>query len=213
MYYHLIERVDPQQPQAPRKWYPQLKLAGKIGLRRFAEEIVGRSSLTQGDVENCLRNFVDMIPYFLLLGHSISLGDLGTLRLSVHSKGGARTIGEWEVGMIKGVKVIFTPGPLLKSRLKEEVTYELKMDEEKEEARRISRAEAVLRKAAKSGEFLQDQIANLSPEAAQQLLQTLTKQVEAQQKAQAAPADAPDSAATPEATPDTASKTDSKSKK
>ena len=116
--------------------------------------------------------------------------------------------------MIKCVKVIFTPGPILQNRLKEEATFELKLDKDATNNRRLSRAEAVLSNSATRSQFLQNQLANLSPEATQELLQALTKQAEEQAKAQAAPSDAPDPEANPEATtPDTSSKTDSKSKK
>ena len=216
MFYSLFQRFLPGKPAAPRKWYPKLKSAGRVNVRRFAEEIEKRSTLTIGDIENCLKNFLDLIPVFLLLGHSVSLGDLGTLRLSVKSKGGAATLAEWEVGMIKGVKLIFTPGPILKARLREEARFELKMDKDTANDRRLSRAQAVLSDPATRSQFLQNQLAGLSPEATQELLQALNKQAAEQAKAQAAPADGSDNAPTDtpsDASTDTPAKTDSKSKK
>ena len=212
MYYSLFQRFLPGKPAAPRKWYPKLKSAGRVGLRRFAEEIERRSTLTIGDIENCLKNFLDLIPVFLLLGHSISLGDFGTLRLSIRSKCGAATIGDWEVGMIKCVKVIFTPGPILTNRLREEATFELKLDKDTANDRRLSRAEAVLSNSDTRSQFLQNQLANLSPEATQELLQALTKQAAEQAKAQAAPSDI--TTDTPsDASTDTPANPDTKSKK
>ena len=187
MYYHLIERYNPNEPTAPKKWYPQLTLAKKLDLRCFAQEIVGRSSLTLGDVENCLQNFVDMIPTFLLLGHSISLGDLGTLRASILSHGGAATIGDWDASLIKGVKIIFTPGTLLKNRLRDEATFELKIDKDALEARRISRAEAVLRNAQRGEQTAQSHFLSLDKEEALRQLRELQQQIEAGEAKDATP--------------------------
>jgi hypothetical protein len=47
-----------------------------------------------------------------------SLRDFATLRLNLQSKG-APTAGEFNASLIKGVKVIFTPGVELKAALKD----------------------------------------------------------------------------------------------
>jgi hypothetical protein len=45
--------------------------AGKFTIRDFAKEIAGRSSLTRGDIENTLDNFLEELPTFLKIGMSI----------------------------------------------------------------------------------------------------------------------------------------------
>ena len=178
MFYHLVERPNPLDPSAPNKFYPQLILNEKIGLRRFAKEIVSRSSLTQGDVESCLENFIDQIPFYLLIGHPVKLGDFGTLRLTVHSNGGAPTIGEWDSSLIKCVKVIFTPGPVLKSRLKDEATFELKLPKEVADERRLSRAKAILRSEKNREQILQSHFQSMDKEEALRQLRALQEQIE-----------------------------------
>jgi predicted histone-like DNA-binding protein len=122
MKYKVIERYNPRQPEAPRKWYASPVNSGKLTLKDFAKEIAGRSSLTRGDIENTLNNFMEELPTFLKLGLSVQLGTFGTVRLSLSSEG-ASVPGEFNAGMIKGVKVIFTPGAELKKAL-EETTFE-----------------------------------------------------------------------------------------
>jgi hypothetical protein len=59
---------------------------------------------------------LDTIPKYLLMGKSVSLGDLGTLRISFSSEGVA-TEGEFNTGKISGVKVLFIPGVALKKSI------------------------------------------------------------------------------------------------
>jgi predicted histone-like DNA-binding protein len=122
MKYKIIERKNPQKPQEQGKYYANAVNAGTLTIRDFANEIAGRSSLTRGDVENVLNNFLDELPTFLKLGMSVKLGELGTMRGSLISEG-ADTPEEFKTDLIKGVKIIFTPSPDMKKSLKN-ITFE-----------------------------------------------------------------------------------------
>ena len=203
MDYNLIFRPNPMDRTAPNRYYAQFVLGEKITLRKLAREIVARSTLTMGDVENCLDNFIDLLPTYILLGHAVQLGDFCTIRPTAHSHG-SLTLGDWQVSNIYKITLTFTPGVLIKERLKADINYRLVSTKEQAENRRVSRAKAILKDPAQGAQLLQDHIEALSPEAAQQLLDALTKQVQAKQEAQeaqAAAADAPDSADTPTDTP------------
>ncbi|MDR1340648.1 MAG: DNA-binding protein, partial [Prevotellaceae bacterium] len=89
------------------------------------KEIAGRSSLTRGDIENVLNNFLDVLPTFLKLGLSVKLGEFGTMRLSIISEG-VDEDQQFTVNSIKGVKVIFTPGVEFKNSLRD-----IKFEEDK----------------------------------------------------------------------------------
>ncbi|MDR2809146.1 MAG: HU family DNA-binding protein [Tannerellaceae bacterium] len=89
---------------------------GKMTLKDFASQIAQRSSLTRGDVESTLTNFVEELPAFLRLGMSVQLGDLGTIRLSIHSEGVDESQ-PFTAAHIKGVRVIFTPSAEFKASL------------------------------------------------------------------------------------------------
>ena len=117
MKFKLNLKGNPSQPTAPKKWYPVAVNAGKLTIKDFAKEIAGRSSLTRGDIESVLLNFLDELPTFLKTGLSVQLGDFGTLRLSLAGEG-ADSPDVFKVGSIN-VKVIFTPSVELKNSLKD----------------------------------------------------------------------------------------------
>ena len=118
MKYKVVERKNPLSPQTQGKYYANAVNAGKFTIRDFAKEITERSSLSRGDIENVLENFLDVLPTFLKLGMSVHMGNFGTVRLSLSSEG-AETPQAFRADMIKGAKVIFTPGVELKKSLKD----------------------------------------------------------------------------------------------
>jgi predicted histone-like DNA-binding protein len=125
MKYKVIERGRPGNPAAPGKQYASPVNAGKMTIKDLAKEIAGRSSLTRGDIENVLSNFLDELPTFLKLGLSVQLGNFGTMRLNLQSEGveqGKKFTG----ANITGVKVIFTPGVELKDSLADTPFEEMK---------------------------------------------------------------------------------------
>ncbi|MBS2100452.1 HU family DNA-binding protein [Carboxylicivirga linearis] len=114
--YKLIERGNPRDPAAAKKVYASPVLSGKKGLKAISVDIVEKSSLTRGDVNNTLDNLVDQIPKYLLDGNSVSLGDLGTLRMSFSSER-VDSATDFNASMIKNIKIIFTLGKDLKKKL------------------------------------------------------------------------------------------------
>jgi predicted histone-like DNA-binding protein len=89
---------------------------GKISKTELAKEIVDISSLARGDVSNVIESLIDVVPKYLLMGKSVHLGELGTLRVSFGSEG-VDTEAEVSASKISGVKIVFTPGVELKKRL------------------------------------------------------------------------------------------------
>jgi predicted histone-like DNA-binding protein len=116
MKYKLIQRVNPAKREE-KKWYASPINDGKINENDLSKEIVALSSLSRGDVSNVIANVIDAIPKYLLMGKSISLGELGTLRLSLSSEGVEKPE-EFNVSMIGKIKVIFTPSVSLKDEVK-----------------------------------------------------------------------------------------------
>jgi predicted histone-like DNA-binding protein len=115
MKYKLITRANPQD-RTQSKWYASPVNEGKISKTGLAREIVGTSALSRGDVSSVVENLIDIIPKYLLMGKSISLGELGTLRVSFSSKG-VEEQKDFGVNKISGVKIVFTPGIELKQQL------------------------------------------------------------------------------------------------
>ena len=122
----LIERRKPGTKTGPGKFYASPVNVGKKNLRDIAHDIAGRSSLTRGDIENVLSNFMDCLPHYLRDGFSVQLGEFGTMRLTLSSEGAA-TVKAFKTEMIKP-RVTFTPGVELKAALREN-SYETVKEE------------------------------------------------------------------------------------
>ncbi|MDR2816099.1 MAG: HU family DNA-binding protein, partial [Proteiniphilum sp.] len=116
MRYKLRERKNPQKPQAAAKLYAIPENAGKISQKEIAADIVGLSSLARGDVANVMDSLLDTVPKYLLMGKSVSLGELGTLRISFTSEG-VDAAADFKTSMISGVKVLFTPSVELRKAI------------------------------------------------------------------------------------------------
>ena len=122
----LIERRKPGTKTGPGKFYASPVNVGKKTLRDIAHDIAGRSSLTRGDIENVLANFMDCLPHYLRDGFSVQLGEFGTMRLTLSSEGAA-TEKAFKTEKIKP-RVTFTPGVELKAALREN-SYETVKEE------------------------------------------------------------------------------------
>ena len=110
----LQKKKNPQK-RTEEKYYANPVNLGKKTLRDIAHDIAGRSSLTRGDIENVLSNFMDCLPHYLRAGFSVQLGEFGTMRLTLSSEGAA-TEKAFKTETIKP-RVVFTPGRELKSEL------------------------------------------------------------------------------------------------
>ena len=121
----MVQRKNPQK-KSEVKYYASPVNAGKKNLRDIAHDIAGRSSLTRGDIENVLSNFMDCLPHYLRDGFSVQLGEFGTIRLTLSSEGSA-TVKAFKTETIKP-RVTFTPGVELKAALREN-SYETVKEE------------------------------------------------------------------------------------
>ena len=122
MKYKVIERVQPSNPKADKKQYASPVNAGNLTLKDLAKSIAANSSLSRGDIENVLTNFVEELPVFLKIGMSVKLGNLGTMRLNLKSEGMDKGK-KFDASKINGVKIIFTPSTELKKSL-EDINFE-----------------------------------------------------------------------------------------
>ena len=123
MKYRLVEKKNPQHPDDPKKWYANAVHAGVITIHHLAERVALQSSLTRGDILNTLENALDVVPEYLDMGFTVSLGNLASLRLTLSSEG-ADTKETFEVKeMMKKPHVVFNPSTLMERKLSE-ITYE-----------------------------------------------------------------------------------------
>lgn len=122
----LVKRKRPGAKDDAGKLYANPVNVGKKTMHDIAKDIAGRSSLTRGDIENVLFNFIDRLPSYLRDGFSVQLGEFGTMRLTLSSEGAA-TVKAFKTETIKP-RVTFTPGVELKAALHEN-SYETVKEE------------------------------------------------------------------------------------
>ena len=69
-----VQRKNPQDQAAPAKYYPQLVVWGKPAtLESLSIQMKEKSSLTLGDIQSVLTNFVSAMRTELYNGHSVSI--------------------------------------------------------------------------------------------------------------------------------------------
>ena len=139
MKFRLVQKKNPQKREEV-KYYANPVNVGHKSLDDIARDIAGRSSLTRGDVSNVLYNFIDCLPHYLRDGFSIQLGNFGSMRVTLSSKG-TETEKAFKTETIKP-RVVFTPGTELKHELGTN-SYESvrKRDEEEEKKKEKKKGE------------------------------------------------------------------------
>ena len=116
MKYKLLKRGNPLDRNAKKKYFATPIYNGRVTKRQIADDLVLISSISRGDISSVIENTLDAIPKYILRGYSVILGELGTLRASFSSEG-VDDPDDFHIGMIRGKKLIFTPGVAMKKTL------------------------------------------------------------------------------------------------
>ncbi len=108
--YVLVERGNPGNRAAPKKWYAQHKSSGEMTLRQLAKDLSNGSTVNMPDVMAVLESLLQRLPELLSQGMIVRLGDFGSFSGSLNSAGAA-TKEEFNAGAdITGFNVKFRPG-------------------------------------------------------------------------------------------------------
>ena len=113
--FNLALRVNPQTKE--KMWYAVPNGKGVLDADETAEMAVADTTLSKGEYKYAMEATTDKLISMVLSGITITIGDLGKLRLSFGSKG-ASTIDAFDTAtMIQNPKIIFTPSKKLKAAL------------------------------------------------------------------------------------------------
>ena len=82
--FKLIQKND---LKGGKKFYPQVITNGNVSFTKLCQEISERSSLTEGDVKNCLDRLSYVLANHLSDGQNVNLGDLGSFGMNVRGEG------------------------------------------------------------------------------------------------------------------------------
>ena len=134
--YSVIPKINPRDRESEPKFYAQAKMSGEVSLREMCDRIQQSCTVTKADVHAVLVAMEDVFVDALKGGEIIRLGDLGTFRVSLSSKG-SLTEKEYTSSLITKSRIIFRPGSVLSDALTNlsfsKLTEKKEDDEETEE--------------------------------------------------------------------------------
>ena len=114
--FNRVERGNPQDKDAPKKWYPILKTLERVKEKDVAKEISDETTLNRKEAEMALIQLEKVLIRNLLNSKSVQLGDWGTFHLTCNSTP-SDTKEEVSAGDIAKLNVRFVPGKTLKDAL------------------------------------------------------------------------------------------------
>ncbi len=114
--YNVVERGNPSDREAPKKFYPSIASSGRKTLRQIAGRITEISTVSTADTMAVLEALLTVIPQELASGNIVELGDFGNFWLKTTSEGAA-TAEEVRATQIGGVLPRFNPGKEFKKVL------------------------------------------------------------------------------------------------
>jgi predicted histone-like DNA-binding protein len=115
--YKKVQRKNPLDRLTDGKFYPQVvNLGNHTTLRDVAHKMKERSSLTLGDIQSVLTNFVETMREILFTGQSVRIQDFGVFSLTSHAVGCDRRE-DCTAMAIKQVRIRFRPSTSVKPDL------------------------------------------------------------------------------------------------
>jgi len=85
--FNIVERGNPSNREAPKKFYPSIQSTGRVSTREMAEMAAQRSTLSTMDMMAAIESFLTIIPEQLAKGNIVELGDFGSFWLRSNSEG------------------------------------------------------------------------------------------------------------------------------
>ncbi len=114
--YNVVERGNPSNPAAPKKFYPSIESSGRKTLRQMAARISEISTVSSADTMAVLEALLTTLPDELAAGNIVELGDFGNFWLRSDFEGAA-TAEEVRASQINGILPRFNPGKEFKKVL------------------------------------------------------------------------------------------------
>lgn len=110
-------RKTPGQPDSAGKYYPQLvNLGMSVNLDNIAYVMKEKSSLSLGDIQSVLTNFVEAMRSSLFEGKSVNIQNFGVFSLSARTSG-VEKIEDCTSKNIKLIRINFRPSTSVRPNL------------------------------------------------------------------------------------------------
>ena len=115
--YNIVERPNPQDREAPRKFYPSIQSSGRMDLRKLSKRITQMCTVTGPDTLAVIESFLTIIPEELAEGNIVELGDFGSFWLR-NNADGADQQEDVSASQVTNLLPRFIPGVEFKKALK-----------------------------------------------------------------------------------------------
>ena len=115
--YNIVERGNPSNREAPKKYYPSIRSSGRVTTREMAEMAADRSTLTTADMMAAIETFLSIVPQQLAKGNIVELGEFGSFWLK-STADGATVPDEVGADQITSILPRFIPGKRFRKTLK-----------------------------------------------------------------------------------------------
>lgn len=107
----IVGRPNPQEKNTPPRYYATPQVSDNVSMAEFCRHIASNGSVySRADVQSVLSQAVDCLREMLLDGKQVSLGDLGSFRIGLSSKGTVTPEDFNPLHHIKSVHVNWKPG-------------------------------------------------------------------------------------------------------
>ena len=115
--YKIVKRGQPGVAGGgTQKYYASPLYSGDIDVLGIARKLSGKSTLTRTDIVAVISGLVDLVAEELADGKVVRLGNLGTFRISLSSRG-EDTAEEVNSNSIRSSKVLFRPASFFEETL------------------------------------------------------------------------------------------------
>lgn len=122
--YKLVQKGDPRDKKAPKKWYANPTSDKPMDTKAMTRAATQNTTTASIELEGALELFGNFAAQQLRQGHSIKVGSLGTLRLTFKSEGVDNLKDFNSNTMIKEARIIFTPSKELRESVLSGLTFE-----------------------------------------------------------------------------------------
>lgn len=113
---HAIQRGNPSNKNAPKKYYPSIESTGHVTTRELADEAAEISTLSNADMAAAIESFLTIIPQELSKGNIVELGDFGSFWIRIQSDGVDKEE-DVQASQVTNVLPQFRPGKEFKQTL------------------------------------------------------------------------------------------------
>lgn len=112
-----VQRPNPLDKEAPRKYYVSAQSGGEITLEEMSEQISEKCTLTETDVLAALNALMREMTTNLMAGKIVRFGTFGSFQLGLSSSG-VETKEETTRNQVVGARVKFRPGKRIEKSLR-----------------------------------------------------------------------------------------------